>query len=43
MSNLVIRIMGGGNINGGAGDYSRQFWWALYLRAKVGKAQWILC
>jgi hypothetical protein len=25
----VIRRLGGGNINGGDGGYSRQFWWAL--------------
>jgi hypothetical protein len=35
----VIRGLGGGNINGGDGGYSRRFWWAL---GEGGKGMWIL-
>jgi hypothetical protein len=37
MSNLMTRKVGGGNINGDVNGCSRQFWWAFYLKAKVGK------
>jgi hypothetical protein len=38
MSSLVTWKLGGGNINGGVGDCSRWFWWALfYSRVKVGE------
>jgi hypothetical protein len=33
----MTRKVGGGNINGGVNGCSRQFWWAFYLKAKVGK------
>jgi hypothetical protein len=36
-SNLIIRGVGGGYMNGGVGNCSWQFWWELYLRAKVVK------
>jgi hypothetical protein len=36
-SNLVIGGVGSGYMSGGVGSCLRQFWWELYLRAKVGK------
>jgi hypothetical protein len=35
----IIRRLGGGNINGGANIYFRQFWWEL---DESGKGMWIL-
>jgi len=35
----IIRRLGGGNINGGANSYLKQFWWAL---DEGGKGTWIL-